>query len=84
MLNPEHRKYICEVWNLPEEEMPQAGVSVVEMFNKMRESEIRGDMSSAPKFCAIWDCGVELFMRNLTGYNTKSGGWRSVRLIEGS
>ncbi len=45
MLNPEHRKYICEVWNLPEEEMPQAGVSVVEMFDKMREGEIRGLLS---------------------------------------
>ena len=43
--NPEHRKYICEVWDLPEEELPQAGVSVVEMFQKMREGEIRGLLS---------------------------------------
>jgi assimilatory nitrate reductase catalytic subunit len=43
--NPEHRKYICEVWGLPEEELPQAGVSVVEMFHKMREGEIRGLLS---------------------------------------
>ena len=43
--NPEHRKYVCEVWGLPEEELPLAGVSVVEMFDKMREGEIRGLIS---------------------------------------
>src|SRR5947209_3698021 len=45
ILNPEHRKYVCEVWGLPESELPQAGVSVVEMFQKMREGEIRGLLS---------------------------------------
>ncbi len=45
MLNPEHRKYVCGVWDLPEEELPQAGVSAVEMFDKMREGEIRGLLS---------------------------------------
>lgn len=45
MLNPEHRKHVCQVWGLPEEELPQAGVSVVEMFNKMRAGEIRGLLS---------------------------------------
>jgi assimilatory nitrate reductase catalytic subunit len=45
MMNPEHRKHVCEVWGLPEEELPQAGVSVVEMFGKMREGEIRGLLS---------------------------------------
>ena len=43
--NPEHRKQVCEVWGLPEDELPQAGVSVVEMFTKMREGEIRGLLS---------------------------------------
>ena len=43
--NPEHRKHVCGVWGLPEEELPQAGVSVVEMFDKMREREIRGLLS---------------------------------------
>jgi assimilatory nitrate reductase catalytic subunit len=43
--NPEHRKHVCEVWGLPEEELPQAGVSVVEMFDKMRTREIRGLLS---------------------------------------
>jgi len=43
--NPEHRKHVCQVWDLPEEELPQAGVSVVEMFQKMREREIRGLLS---------------------------------------
>ena len=45
MLNPEHRKYVCGVWDLPEEELPQAGVSAVEMFDKMREGEIRALIS---------------------------------------
>ena len=43
--NPEHRKHICQVWDLPEGELPEAGVSVVEMFQKMREREIRGLLS---------------------------------------
>jgi assimilatory nitrate reductase catalytic subunit len=43
--NPEHRKHVCQVWGLPEEELPEAGVSVVEMFEKMREGEIRGLLS---------------------------------------
>ena len=43
--NPEHRKHVCEVWDLPEAELPQAGVSVVEMFQKMSEGEIRGLLS---------------------------------------
>jgi len=45
MLNPEHRRHVCQVWGLPEEELPQAGVSVVEMFDKMRAGEIRGLLS---------------------------------------
>ena len=45
IMNPEHRKYVADVWGLPEEELPQAGVSVVEMFQKMREGEIRGLLS---------------------------------------
>jgi len=45
IMNPEHRKHVCDVWGLPEEELPQAGVSVVEMFDKMREGEIRGLLS---------------------------------------
>jgi assimilatory nitrate reductase catalytic subunit len=43
--DPEHRKHVCQVWGLPEEELPQAGVSVVEMFGKMRQGEIRGFLS---------------------------------------
>jgi assimilatory nitrate reductase catalytic subunit len=43
--NPEHRKHIADLWGIPEEELPQAGVSVVEMFQKMREGEIRGLLS---------------------------------------
>lgn len=42
IMNPEHRKHIAEVWGIDESELPQAGVSVVEMFQKMREGEIKG------------------------------------------
>lgn len=45
ILNPEHRKYISEVWGIDEAEMPQAGVSAVEVFQKMREGEIKGLLS---------------------------------------
>ncbi len=45
IMNPEHRKHICNIWGISEDELPQAGVSVVEMFQKMREGEIRGLMS---------------------------------------
>jgi len=45
IMDPEHRRYICEFWGLPEDELPQAGVSVVEMFDKMREGEIKGFLS---------------------------------------
>ena len=39
--NPEDRKFICEVWGLPEDELPKGGVSIVEMFDKMHEGEIK-------------------------------------------
>ena len=43
--DPAARKYVCEVWGMPEEELPQAGISIVEMFQKMREGEIKGFIS---------------------------------------
>jgi Uncharacterized anaerobic dehydrogenase len=43
--DPEHRKHICKIWDLPEDELPPAGVSVVEMFDKMRDGEIKGFLS---------------------------------------
>lgn len=43
--DPEHRKHVCEIWGLPEDELPQVGVSVVEMFDKMREGEIKAFLS---------------------------------------
>lgn len=45
ILNPEHRKYIAGVWGIDESELPQAGVSAVEVFQKMREGEIKGLLS---------------------------------------
>ncbi|MBK9215660.1 MAG: nitrate reductase [Chloracidobacterium sp.] len=45
MLNPEHRKYVAGVWGIDESELPEAGVSAVEMFSKMRDGEIRGLLS---------------------------------------
>jgi assimilatory nitrate reductase catalytic subunit len=45
MLNPEHRQYVADVWGIDVAEMPQAGVSAVEVFQKMREGEIKGLLS---------------------------------------
>lgn len=42
---PDHRKYVSDVWGIDESELPQAGVSAVEVFAKMREGEIRGLLS---------------------------------------
>jgi assimilatory nitrate reductase catalytic subunit len=40
--DPAARKYISEVWGIDESEMPQAGTSVVEMFDQIHRGEIRG------------------------------------------
>ncbi|MBK8467544.1 MAG: formate dehydrogenase subunit alpha [Chloracidobacterium sp.] len=45
ILNPEHRRYIADVWGIDESDLPEPGVSAVELFNKMREGEIRGLLS---------------------------------------
>ncbi len=45
MNDPEHRKYVAGVWGIDESELPQAGVSAVEAFAKMRDGEIRGLLS---------------------------------------
>ena len=45
MLNPEHRKHIAELWGIDESELPEAGVSAVEMFEKMGSGEIKGLLS---------------------------------------
>ncbi len=45
IMNPEHREYVAGVWGINESELPQAGVSAVEVFQKMREGEIRGLLS---------------------------------------
>lgn len=43
--NPEHRKHIADVWGIDESELPEAGVSAVEAFTKMRDGEIKGLLS---------------------------------------
>ncbi|TCN26778.1 assimilatory nitrate reductase catalytic subunit NasC [Mesobacillus foraminis] len=40
--NPEHRKYIADVWGVNHEELPGKGVSAYEMIEKMDQSEITG------------------------------------------
>lgn len=40
--NPEHVKEICEIWNMPVEEMPKEGVSAYEMIELMMDKTIRG------------------------------------------
>jgi assimilatory nitrate reductase catalytic subunit len=43
--NPDHRKYIAGVWNVPEESIPQAGVDCYEMMRKIDAGEIKGLLS---------------------------------------
>ncbi|TAK31781.1 MAG: nitrite reductase [Chloroflexota bacterium] len=43
--DPEARKYVAEVWGIPVEEMPPAGVSIVEMIPLMEQGAIRGMIS---------------------------------------
>lgn len=42
---PEHRAYIAKVWDVPEEEIPHAGVDVYEMFRKIDAGEIKALIS---------------------------------------
>ena len=43
--NPEHRKYIADVWGIPEEEMPGKGHTAQEIMNMIHEGEIKGLLS---------------------------------------
>lgn len=40
--NPAHRKHICEVWGITDEELPHKGKTAVEMFEAIHEGEING------------------------------------------
>lgn len=43
--NPEHRKYIAEVWGIPEAEMPEKGHTAQEIMNMIHEGEIKALIS---------------------------------------
>jgi assimilatory nitrate reductase catalytic subunit len=43
--NPEHRRYIAEVWGVAADELPQAGVDAYEIFRKIDSGEIKGLLS---------------------------------------
>jgi assimilatory nitrate reductase catalytic subunit len=40
--NPEHRRYIADIWGIEEYELPEKGVSAYEMMEKIAEREITG------------------------------------------
>jgi assimilatory nitrate reductase catalytic subunit len=40
--NPEHRKYIADVWKIAEADLPGPGVDAYEMFRKIDAGEIKG------------------------------------------
>lgn len=42
ILNPDHRRQICEIWGIEESELPTAGTSMMEMVWQMQRQEIRG------------------------------------------
>lgn len=40
--NPEHRKYIAEVWGIDEKDLPGKGLSAQEIMNSIHEGKIKG------------------------------------------
>ncbi len=43
--NPEHRRYVAEVWGITEAELPHAGVDCYELLRKVESGEIKGLLS---------------------------------------
>jgi len=43
--NPEHRNYIAGVWGVPEESIPQKGLSAVPLIEAIHEGKIKGLLS---------------------------------------
>lgn len=43
--NPEHRKYIAEVWGIDEKELPGKGLSAYEIIEAIHRNEIKGLLS---------------------------------------
>jgi len=43
--NPEHRKYIAGVWGVPEDSIPQKGLSAVPLVEAIHEGKIKGLIS---------------------------------------
>ncbi len=43
--NPEHRKYIAGVWGVPEESIPQKGLSAVPLVEAIHDGKIKGLLS---------------------------------------
>ncbi|HVT12773.1 MAG TPA: molybdopterin oxidoreductase family protein [Fimbriimonadaceae bacterium] len=43
--NPEHRKYVAEVWGIEESEMPRKGSTAQELVNMIHEGEIKALIS---------------------------------------
>lgn len=43
--NPEHRKYIAGVWGVPEESIPQKGLSAVPLIEAIHDGKIKGLIS---------------------------------------
>lgn len=40
--NPEHRKHVCQVWGITDEELPRKGITAVELFEAIHEKKIHG------------------------------------------
>ncbi|MEZ2443399.1 molybdopterin oxidoreductase family protein [Chitinophaga sp. RCC_12] len=43
--NPEHRKYIAGVWNIPEQELPGKGLTAWELIEAIHRGEVKGLLS---------------------------------------
>src|SRR5690606_29122674 len=45
LANPEHRKYIADVWKVAPDDLPGPGVDAYELFRKIDRGEIKGLIS---------------------------------------
>lgn len=68
--NPEHRRYISQVWGIDEQELPGPGVDAYEMFRKIDAGEIKGLISICfnPKVSLPDNAFVERCLEKLEFY----------------
>lgn len=86
--NPEHRNYIAQVWDVPEETIPHSGLTAVRLVEAIHEKKIRGlllicfnPMVSLPDQNFIREAleGLEFFV-NIDFFLCESGRYADIVL----